>query len=351
MGLVRSLFLQLLLKTAILATVLVSLVAVMFLVFQVYLVSCPPSFTGDQCWALNYLPQMPPHNYYSTLTYLRASIASQYGLGQPPWVRVIDYYRLMLSSNYGYNIGNAVGGSVYSTVSTHRPYTQVIVLAPAIAVLAAGWLLRLAGRSGRSRSLSPISISAFLIPGVVVPGAFAWLLDATLHAGNYGWFNTFLAYLGPHTWYVPVGVATFLRSGLDFYWAALGAMWAPFTFLAIVGFLSLLTLRAFNRGRVYFLTAFTACLVSIISWALIAEPIYEWPGLGQAYYIGEASLNLPLQQAAAFEMSMFVIGTVFALFVIRDVVCFFARLLMYSGWNSRVLRWIASPPEPGTKLW
>lgn len=333
MGLIRGLAL----KAALFLVVLLIVIGVEFILFQGYFVSCPSNVTSDQCWMNSYLPEMPPHASNATgfLLHIRQNTVNAYGFGQPVWVRFLDYCSLMLTSNFGYNAGNGVGGTVYSTISDRLPYTILLVFSSTLAISAIYEVLRIVSHKNKSRRLSLPPIAGFLILNAVASGVFVWGMYAALHPGGNGWINALLTHAVP-PWYVPFGVATILKTGFAYDAALLQALSLPFFTLTIVGLLSLLLVRLANRGPVHYLTAFSLSLMSVLSWSLVVEPVFVWPGLGQAIYLSEAFLDLPLEQAAVFEISLIALNTIFWIYVGRDILGF---VLKHLGWHR------GGPPE------
>jgi ABC-type dipeptide/oligopeptide/nickel transport system permease component len=322
------------LKLAYFCLVLLVVIAAMFLVFQVYLVSCP-GFTAAQCWVAHYVPPPPakePANETVVLKMIQG-VKGSYGFGQPIWVKVLDYYHLMLTSNYGYNVGNTPPLQfpfyVSTTVSDRLPYTFILALSSALAVLAIGVALRMVSRGARNKRLTPPPIGAFLLMNAALAGVFVWGMHAAIPPGESNWVNAFLGRAVP-SWYYPFAQATLLKSGLAYDVAYLEAVSVPFVALTLVGVLSLALVRLANRGPVHYMTAFSASLVSVLCWSLVVEPITEWPGLGQAFYLSEVIIDLPLEQAAVFEAALAALLTIFVVYVARDV----AGLALKSlGWR------------------
>jgi peptide/nickel transport system permease protein len=263
------------------------------------------------------------------LMHIRLNTVNAYGVGQPIWVRFADYYLLMLTSNFGYNVGSGFGvaGPVYSTISNRLPYTILLVFSSTLAVSAIYEVLRIVSHAKESRRLSLPPIAGFLILNGVVSGVFVWGMNAALHQGGSNWINDLLSHAAPR-WYVPFGAGTLLKSGVAYDAAVLEALSLPFVTLTIVGLLILFLVRLANRGPLHYLTAFSFSLMSVLAWSLVVEPVFSWPGLGQAVYFGEVLLDLPLEQAAVFGISLIALDTIFLVYVGRDIMGF---LLKYLG--------------------
>lgn len=295
-----------------------------FLFFQVDL-SCPSSLaplTYNQCWMSDYAPPPPRGSSSVLVSEIDLHIEAAYGYGQPVWVRFLDYLRLMLTGNFGYNIGNVVSGEVGSTISQRLPFTALLAFSVGALVITAVIVLGLAAPEGREKRLSPLPAVAFVLAGVGLPVAFLWSIWSAIHPGGFTLFASLLGHLVPTspTFYVPVATATFMKSGLAYYGALLGSMRAPFAEAVAIVFLTVLLVRFMFRGPMRFMTTFVMVLACSILWCMVLENVFAWPGLGQALYFSWVIVDLPLEQAIVFEMLVVPLAIVFVAWCIEDII-------------------------------
>ena len=310
-----------------------------FVLFQivVFNVSCAPHTSSLACGTTLYVPEQPPRgitNVTEWLTVLRPSLLQSYGFDQPIWIRLLNYFRLMLTFNFGYNAGTNLnlGSLVAGTVEQRLPYTAILITLSVLATLAIGTMVGLVSPARRGRPFGALSLSVLLSLAAVPIFAVAvlsqfWLLSTT---GEF---------------YSPLGNALAGKSGWEAYYAVLEAIILPFLVLTLAGLSSLFVAQhraVLQTRKPDFMAEVTAgglakrtvlyrndlrnallpmakmfgmLLAAILSWDLLVEVIFQWPGLGQAVFLGLPQSTPPwapgdfaLEQALVFVMS--VIATV-----------------------------------------
>ena len=294
-----------------------------FLFFQIDL-SCASNFgslTYNQCWSSYYLPPLPPKNENVSIIIVQigSRVRSAYGVGQPVWIRFIDYLRLMLTGNFGYNVSNVISGWVPATISQRLPFTALLSFSVAAVVVVLNLVLGLSAFAGRAKRLSPLPVVAFALAGVGLPVTFLWGLWSAIHPGGLTWFASLLPHLVP-SGYVTVASSTYMSSGLAYYGAVLQSMLAPFLEAAAMVFLTILLVRFLLRGPASFMTTLTLVLVSSSLWTMLLEMVFDWPGLGEAMYLGWNPIDYPLEQALVFEVLVIMLVVVFAFWCAEDIV-------------------------------
>lgn len=321
---IRSLREAPLLQKILLATfLLLAAVAVHYLVFQIDLQSCS-RLSYDECWRAYYTPPIPPKENFTGILQLEVkSVENAYGYGQPVWVRIADYFRLMLTGSYQFNVGGGGGlaGLVLSTVSYRSSNTVPLVILSAFVAWVLGGALRLVSGRKDSRGLGPPALAVFLLLDVVVAGFFVWAISTTLHPGGLTWVTSFLISLVPHGYGV-LGMSTLGKTGLAYDVAYLQALSLPFAYLTFAAFLTLVLVRIANRGKIYYMTALGMSVLAALAWALVVEIFCGWPGLGQAIYYAEIAVDLPLEQAAFFTLTLVALETIFIAHLARDAVSY-----------------------------
>ncbi len=290
-----------------------------FFFFQIE-ISCP-GLTYNMCWSAHYLPPPPPRqaNVSVIIHRITSQVEGAYGFGQPVWTRFLDYLKLMLTGNFGYNVGpSSFQGEVASTISQRLPFTALLAFSVAAVVVVASLVLGISALAGRARRLSPVPAVAFALAGVGLPLFLFWSLWRTIHPGGPTWLVPLFSHLVP-AGYVPVGTSTLMKTGTTYYGALFGSMLAPFAEAAAIVFLTMLLIWLLYRGSIRFMTAFVMVLVSSILWVMLLEVVFAWPGLGQALYFSWIAFDYPLEQVVVFEMLVIPLAIVFVTWCLEDI--------------------------------
>ena len=324
-----------------------------FFLFQID-ISCP-GFTYNMCWSAHYLPPPPPRqaNVSVIIHRITSQVEGAYGFGQPVWIRFLDYLKLMLTGNFGYNVGpSTFQGEVASTISQRLPFTALLAFSVAAVVVIVSLVLGISALAGRARRLSPVPAIAFALAGVGLPLFLFWSLWRTTHPGGPTWLVALFSHLVP-AGYVPVGTSAFMKTGTAYYGALFGSMLAPFAEAAAIVFLTALLVRLLYRGSMRFMTALVMVLASSILWVMLLEVVFAWPGLGQALYFSWITFDYPLEQAVVFEMLVIPFAIVFVTWCLEDILVALRALPVTVGRGSGVNQpnqpSSSAPPSPQTR--
>jgi len=314
---------------------LLAVTVLCFVIFQILplIVSCPGRTQG-QCLNALYEPS-PPLLGGPSIAAEYQSFQQAWGFFQPIPVRLLLYIRNMFTFNFGYNTGWAYTSQhswvpVSYTVEHKLPFTLLLLVSATMVAGLAGTGLATIAASRRGRimevsmqavSLLVLSLPVFFLGGLVEMG------EALMTPHAIG--PSPLACCGANE-YVPSFV---LDASL------LKAFLLPFLTLTLVGvccvFLiqrqssvrgpglehlllerakgvperEVLLRHAFReRGHPPGRT-FAVSLGAIVSAAIVIETVFNWPGLGQAFFMGELSFDLPLMQTIFFILA---VGTILA---------------------------------------
>jgi len=320
-------------KTIYTAILLLVIIAFNFVLFQVlpFVISCP-TMTIANCAAHLYAPEQPPRGVQNVtlwISVVRARIVHSYGFDQPLYVRFIDYYRNMLTFNFGYNIGDVLGGTVLQTIQIRTPYTLLLLGSSTIASFVIGIGLGVVASAKRGKILDVSSLAALLF----IQSLPVFFLGAMLELSQLGLTGSF---------YVSWGTATIGLEGWDVYIATLQALFLPFLTLTLVGvggvFLTQRAVMIDTLGEDYIImarakgvpertvlykhalrnavlpivTAFALSVGFILSGAIITETVFQWNGLGYAIYTSVEASDFPFAQAMFFIITLMVLIALFA---------------------------------------
>jgi len=353
-------------KALYVVVVLLMIIAFEFVLFQILPNGLQdPKSEYFNCPACLYAPVQPPRGVSATewTNVIRTQIAHGYGFGEPLWIRFLDYYRLMLTSNFGYNTGNVLGGPVLATISRSLPLTALLVGSSVFSTLAVGAILGVvspARRGNLRRSPLGVIVLLSLIPSFVI-GVFVQV--------------AYLRLTG--MWYQPLGTALIGTSGWSSYLVTLKALLLPSFTLTLTGLGSLLLIgrkevvdsrkadftevassNGLTKSTVLYpqslknsilpsATMFGVVVCAIISWDVVPEVIFAWPGLGYMMFLGLATGDLPLEQALFFTMSVMVLIAFFAAEIVRGVLDPRARSgdMKWDGFGMPLVRPLGHPSD------
>jgi peptide/nickel transport system permease protein len=304
-----------------------------FVLFQIlpFAVSCPGK-SYNQCAESLYVPPYgaPKNpNAAKLLAQERAEILKLYGFDTPIWNRFLLYIKAMLTFNFGFNIGGALGGTVLSTIQQRTPYTVVLIGTSTVAAYIIGIALGIVAAAKRGKVLDVSSLGTLLFLNALP----TFFLGAMLELAQKQSLGTF---------YVPIGTSILLQSGIYYYVAYLKSLFLPFMTLTLAGiggvFLTeravmidtvaedyvlmarakglpertVLYKHAFRNAVLPITTAFVIGIGFILGGAIVTETVFGWPGLGQATYLAISAYDFPLEQAIFFIITVMVLICVFA---------------------------------------
>jgi peptide/nickel transport system permease protein len=316
-----------------------------FVLFQMlpFYVSCPGR-TYNQCAGFLYYPPLPTKNpdQLKEVQAERAEILKIYGFNNTIPMRWLLYLKAMLTFNFGYNAGQALGGTVMGTILQRLPYTVVLLGTSTIASFIIGIALGVVAASKRGRVLDVSSLAILLFVNAL-PVFFLGAMLELIQRQSLG------------TFYVPIGTAILLKSGVGYVVGYLQAFFLPFLTLTLAGiggiFLteravmidtvaedyilmarakglserSVLYKHAFRNAVLPITTAFALSIGFILSGAIITETVFGWPGLGQAIFTAIGNYDFPLEQA------------IFYLITLMVLICVFASDILYGVLDPRVV--------------
>jgi len=316
---------------------LLSLLAVTlfcFVIFQVLppLFACP-GIAQAQCVGSLYVPTPP----WALGTSLYSLEVQSWGFLQPVTIRLLLYFRDMLTFNFGYNTGSLYRSQgfplpVLNTIEQTLPFTLFLLASSTImAVVIGTGLATIAGmRRGKTMDVSLQAVSALVLSLPV------FFLGGLVESG--------VALMTPPS----IGPACCYRAPrfvLDF--GFLKALALPFATLTLVGVCCVYLLQRRpimkDSGQEYLLLArakgsperdvlfkhalrsggipssrtFVIGLGFILSATVMIETVFNWPGLGQALFMGEITLDLPLEQAVFFVFAVIMIVAKYLFDIVR----------------------------------
>jgi peptide/nickel transport system permease protein len=311
---------------------LIFIVLFNFFLFQIlpFITSCPGQ-SYMRCVELLYVPQQAPpgvQNPAQWLAHMKEIILNQYGFNRPIPVRLYLYFMNMFTFQFGYNI-HALGGTVANTISLRLPFTVLLLGFSTIASFIIGIGLGVVASAKRGKALDISSLAVLLF----VNSLPVFFLGAMLEISSLSVTGHF---------YLPVGAKLLnLRPGFEYYTVVLNEMFLPFVTLTLAGiggvFLTqravmidtmaedyvlmarakgvpertVLYKHALRNAVLPIATAFALSIVFILSGAVITETVFQWPGLGEAIYIGVTHIDFPLEQAMFFIISVMVLIAIF----------------------------------------
>ncbi len=312
---------------------LLMVVAFNFVLFQIlpFAFACP-NLSYEQCASKLYVPQNPPPKIINITAWkieVQDKILNAYGFNKPIWVRFLDYYVNMFTANFGYNIGNVLGGSVIQTIQQRTPFTLLLLGTSTIAafIIGIGLGVLASAKRGKVIDISSLSVLLFLnsLP-VFFLGSMLWIFQLGLL----------------HKDYIPVGSELSLVGGWHAYADIIRALWLPFVTLTVAGiggvFLTQRAVMIDTMGEDYvvmarakgvpertvlykhglrnavlpIVTAFALSIGFILSGAIITETIFQWPGLGYATFQAVTADDFPFAQAIFFIITVCVLVAIFA---------------------------------------
>ncbi len=312
--------------------VLLGIIALDFLIFQVllFLVACP-NMSYIPCAIAFYFPESPIR-YASGFPFG----VTPFGFNLSPWMRILNYYRVMFTLDFGYNVGNVFGGSVIGTIANRFPYTALLVGSTTVATYLLGSVIGLVSPTGRGKPFNRHSLATLLSLN-----AFPlYMLGGILILGQVTASGLF---------YVPLGTRLIGVSGWDTYIAIFEAAVLPFLTLMLAGLGSLFQIqrteimdtlredfipvateegwsarttlysRTFRNDLLPVAMTFPFCFAAIISWDIIIETLFQWPGLGLAVFYAISSGDVPYAQAYFFIVSLVVLEAFFIADVARGI--------------------------------
>lgn len=302
-----------------------------FFLFQIlpFAVSCPGR-TFDSCAGYLYLPPLPIKNpaALKLISAERAEILKLYGFDSPMYVRLGLYIKDMLTFQFGYNVGGALGGTVLSTIQQRVPYTVVLLGSSLVASFIIGIALGVVAAAKRGKLLDVSSLATLLFVNAL-PVFFLGAMLELIQKESLGSF------------YVPIGTSILLKKGAAYIVGYLKSLFLPFLTLTLAGiggvFLTeravmidtvgedyilmarakglpertVLYKHAFRNAVLPIVTAFAISVGFILAGAIITETVFGWPGLGQAIYLAISAYDFPLEQAIFFIITTMVLICVF----------------------------------------
>jgi peptide/nickel transport system permease protein len=228
------------------------------------------------------------------------------------------------------------------TILQRLPYTVVLLGTSTIASFIIGIALGVVAASKRGRVLDVSSLAILLFVNAL-PVFFLGAMLELIQRQSLG------------TFYVPIGTAILLKSGVGYVVGYLQAFFLPFLTLTLAGiggiFLteravmidtvaedyilmarakglserSVLYKHAFRNAVLPITTAFALSIGFILSGAIITETVFGWPGLGQAIFTAIGNYDFPLEQA------------IFYLITLMVLICVFASDILYGVLDPRVV--------------
>lgn len=311
---------------------LVFIVLFNFFLFQIlpFITSCPGA-TYERCVEILYVPQQPPRGATdpaAALAHIRALVLNAYGFNRTIPERLYLYFTDMFTFDFGYNI-NALGGPVVDTIKQRLPFTVFLLGTSTIAAFIIGIGIGVVASAKRGKVLDVSSLAVLLF----VNSLPVFFLGGMLEISQLSLTGVF---------YQPVGAKLLLlKPGFEYYTVLLKEMFLPFLTLTLAGiggvFLTqravmidtmaedyvlmarakgvpertVLFKHALRNAVLPIATAFALSMGFILSGAVITETVFQWPGLGQAIYLGVVQLDFPLEQAMFFVISVMVLIAIF----------------------------------------
>jgi peptide/nickel transport system permease protein len=312
---------------------LLIIVAFNFVLFQIlpFVTACPTQTISD-CASRLYAPESPPRGVQNAslwVTTIRAKIIHQYGFDQPLYIRFLDYYQNMFTFNFGYNIGNTLGGTVLDTISIRTPYTLLLLGSSTVAsfILGIGMGVIASAKRGKVFDISSLASLLFLNS---LPTFFLGSMLKLVQLGSTG------------TYYISWETATIGLQGWGVYVTTLEALFLPLLTLTLVGtggvFLTQRAVMIDTLGEDYVImarakgvpesqvlykhalrnavlpivTAFALSIGFILSGAIITETVFQWNGLGYAVFLAISNNDFPFAQAIFFIITIMVLIALFA---------------------------------------
>ncbi|HME18401.1 MAG TPA: ABC transporter permease [Nitrososphaerales archaeon] len=320
-------------KTIYTVVLLLIIVAFNFVLFQIlpFVTACPSISIAD-CASRLYAPQQPPRGVQNAslwFTTIRLKIIHSYGFDQPLYIRFLDYYRNMFTFNFGYNLGNILGGSVYDTIASRTPYTLLLLGSSTVASFVVGIGLGVVASAKRGRLFDISSLAALLFLNSL-PVFFLGSMLKIAELGTTG------------SYYISWETATISQQGWAVYVTTLQALFLPFLTLTMAGiggvFLTqravmidtlaedyivmarakgvpestVLYKHALRNAVLPIVTAFALSIGFILSGAIITETVFQWNGLGYAIFQAISNNDFPFAQAMFFIISVMVLIALFA---------------------------------------
>ncbi|QQG49485.1 MAG: ABC transporter permease [archaeon] len=247
--------------------------------------------------------------------------------------RFLTYYQNMFTFNFGYNLGNVLGGTVLQTIQDRTPYTILLIGSSTIAAFIMGIGLGVIAAAKRGKIMDVSSLSALLFVNALP----VFFLGGMLELSQLALTKSF---------YQPLGSALIGVDGWNVYVVLLQELFLPALTLTLANiggvFLTqravmidtisedyiimarakglpertVLYRHALRNAVLPIATAFALSIGFILSGAIITETVFGWPGLGYAIYQGVSAIDFPLEQAMFFIISVMVLIAVFAAEVI-----------------------------------
>ena len=320
-------------KTIYTVILLLIIVAFNFVLFQIlpFVTACP-TLTIQNCASRLYAPEQPPRGVQNAslwLTTIRLKIIHSYGFDQPLYIRFLDYYRNMFTFNFGYNLGNILGGSVIDTISVRTPYTLLLLGSSTVASFVVGIGMGVVASAKRGRLFDVSSLAGLLFLNSL-PVFFLGSMLKLVELGTTG------------SYYVSWETATISLQGWSVYITTIQALFLPFLTLTLAGtggvFLTqravmidtlaedyivmarakgvpesqVLYKHALRNAVLPIVTAFALSIGFILSGAIITETVFQWNGLGYAIFQAISNNDFPFAQAMFFIISVMVLIALFA---------------------------------------
>jgi len=309
------------------------IVAFNFVLFQIlpFVTACPNQ-TISECASRLYAPEQPPRGVQNVTEWyqvIRARIILAYGFDKPIGVRFLDYYKNMFTFNFGYNLGDILGGTVLGTIEARTPFTLLLLGSSTVAAFVIGIGLGVVASAKRGKVLDVSSLAVLLFLNSL-PVFFLGGMLEIIQLGTTG------------TFYKPWGAAILGVHGTwPIYEATLRALFLPFLTLTLVGiggvFLTqravmidtlaedyiimarakgvpertVLYKHALRNAILPIVTAFALSIGFILSGAIITETVFQWNGLGYAIYLSVVANDFPFAQAMFFIISVMVLIAIF----------------------------------------